>query len=83
MKKYCVNGFFFQLIATDMLNFEVIRHNALRCFITETPKGKDKYLDPMSWKGMMFCSKARGGAPVDFDQLVQHFKDVQTLVDQY
>ena len=75
VKKYYVIGFLFQLLATDMLNFEVIGWNPLRCFITKTPKGKDKYLDPMLWKSMMFRSKARGGAPIDFDQLVQHFKD--------
>ena len=67
----------------DMFNFKVVGQDALRCFTTKTPEGKDKYLDPMSWKDMMFCSKARGWSPVDFDQLVQHFKDTQTLVDQY
>ena len=32
---------------------------------------------------LKFRSEACGGTPVDFDQLVQHFKDAQTLVDQY
>ena len=83
VKKYHVTGFFFQFLATDMLNFEVIGRNALRCFITETPGGKDKYLDPMLWEGMMFGNEAHDGAAVDFDNLVQHFHDTQRLVDQY
>ena len=78
VKKYHVTGFFFQLLATDILNFEVIRRNSLRCFVTETPAGKYKYLDPLSWKGILFHPKARGGAPVDVDQPVQHSKDAQT-----
>ena len=83
VKKYHVDRFFFQLLATYMISFKFFGWNVLRCFITETPGGKDKYLDPMSWKGMMFGNEAHDGAAVDFDNLVQHFHDTQRLVGQY
>ena len=67
VSKYNVNAFFFQLVATGILEFKWMnaKKNVV-CVFGEDDKGVLKYKIPTYWKGICFRTTGRGGRIIDY-----------------
>ena len=78
-----VVGFFFQLIVTKIISFELVNKRALQCIITTQSNGKYYYEDTANWAGMEFRTPKKGSGKVYLADITAAQKKVEDLLRNY
>ena len=78
-----VIGFFFQLIATNIISFELVNTNALQCVLTKQPNGGYVHEDTISWLGIEFRTPKRGNARVCLFDIIAAEEKAKEILQEY
>ena len=83
VKKYNVTAFFFQLLATTLLKFEIVDKTNVMCIVARSKQGKYEFIyeDPFAWEVFEFCRPTRGAVHVSFMEVVTAVQKAQRMVE--
>ena len=83
VKKYNVTAFFFQLLATKLLTFEIVDRTNVMCILARSKQDKYEFVYevPFAWEGFEFRRPTCGSVPVSFMEVVTAVRKAQRMVE--
>ena len=68
--KYCIDSFFFQLVASNILRFEKNSKGNVSCVLAKDNTGQCNYEQIRFWSGFEFRSQNKRGDTISYKSLV-------------
>ena len=83
VKQFSVTAFFLQLLATELLTFEIIDRTNVMCVLARSKQDKYEFVyeDPFSWERFEFRRPTRGATLVSLIEIVMVVRNVQRMVE--